>query len=155
MGYFFQHNKYSNKIFNTSQYSTTFVDIYKQLPPNKPVKPPKPFYDGEDLIKNFNYIKDDKNKPTNYDIKKKIFEDYFTKSKNYDKELKIYTEKYNIYKNTKMNFPEETSVINMIMNMLGLNNTYIIYMIYKKDYFYIIFFNSKMIIYIIYYIFDY
>ena len=123
------YNKYSNKIFNTSQYSTTFVDIYKQLPPNKPVKPPKPFYDGEDLIKNFNYIKDDKNKPTNYDIKKKIFEDYFTKSKNYDKELKIYTEKYNIYKNTKMNFPEETSVINMIMNMLGLNNTYIIYMI--------------------------
>lgn len=123
------YNKYSNKIFNTSQYSTTFVDIYKQLPPNKPVKPPKPFYDGDDLIKNFNYIKDGDNKPPNYDIKKKIFEDYFTKSKNYDKELKIYTEKYNIYKNTKMNFPEETSVINMIMNMLGLNNTYIIYMI--------------------------
>jgi hypothetical protein len=123
------YNKYSNKVFNTSQYSTSFVDIYKQLPPNKPVKPSKPFYNGEDLIKKFNYIKDGENKPTNYDIRKKIFEDYFTKSNNYDKEMKIYTEKYNIYKNTKMNFPEETSVINMIMNMLGLNNTYIIYMI--------------------------
>lgn len=127
--YNYIYSKYANKLLNTSQSLTSFMDIYKQLPPIKPKEPVKPYYNNENLLLNFNYIKDNDNKPINYDIKKKIFEDYFTNLKDFDNNMKIYNDKYNIYKNTQMTFPQNIYIIDMIGNMLGLNNKVIIYMI--------------------------
>jgi len=123
-GYIFKYiyNTYTGKIFNTTTSSTLFYDIYKQSAPVKPKQPIKPMYKGKDVLKTFVYKKDNEEKDPDYDMMKRLYEEYNDYLKNYDNEIKIYTEKYNIYKNTLTQFPAETNIISIIITLLGLDN---------------------------------
>jgi len=123
-GYIFKYiyNTYTGKIFNTTTSSTLFYDIYKQSAPVKPKQPINPMYKGKDVLKTFVYKKDNEEKDPDYDMMKRLYEEYNDYLKNYDNEMKIYTEKYNIYKNTLTQFPAETNIISIIITLLGLDN---------------------------------
>lgn len=116
--YKYIYNKYTNITLININNDETFYDIYKQTPPNKPRPVKKPLFKGRE----FSFKYDPKSTEPDYKYKKELMDDYYKAVDNYENDLKYYAQKYNIYKTSNANLGDKTFIINMIINILGLNN---------------------------------
>lgn len=121
---------------------TMFFDIYKQIEPQKPIKPdilinkPKDVSSNNiDLLVSFKYCNQKQLTTTpfpneclggsidNYNKNLNLIDEYYKTKKEYDENMKKYTDKYNIYKNNIINFPEILTIFQgMIPKFLGFDN---------------------------------
>jgi hypothetical protein len=115
--YKYIYKKYTdNPLLNSKKDITVFNDIYKQSPPIKPNFPVKPSILGE-----FSY--DPKNTTTDYKRKKEIIDNYYSAVKTYEADLNYYNQRYDNYKKSITDaLGEKVNIVNIFLNITGLNN---------------------------------
>ena len=130
-GYIYKYiyNKYTDITLNRKPNTESFYDIYKQTPPIKPRPIQEPVFKGVNLLNSFKYDPNNKNKDVDYKQKKELMDEYYISVKNYEKDMNYYTQKYNNYINSKSKLGDKTNLINIIINILGLNNYIHLYII--------------------------
>jgi hypothetical protein len=128
-GYIYKYiyNKYNDITLNRNNNPETLFDIYKQAPPTKPKSIPEPIFKGKNLLDSFKY--EPKNTNIEYKQKKEIMDEYYISVRNYDKDMLYYTQRYNNYINSNAKLSDTTNIINIIINILGLNNKIHLYII--------------------------
>jgi hypothetical protein len=128
-GYIYKYiyNKYNDITLNRNNNPETLFDIYKQAPPTKPKSIPEPIFKGKNLLDSFKY--EPKNTNIEYKQKKEIMDEYYISIRNYDKDMLYYTQRYNNYINSNAKLSDTTNIINIIINILGLNNKIHLYII--------------------------
>lgn len=115
--YKYIYKKYTdNPALNSKKDITVFNDIYKQSPPIKPSYPAKP-----SILSDFSY--DPKNTSAEYKRQKEIVDNYYSAVKTYEKDLKYYNERYENYKKSITDIlGEKVNIVNVFLNITGLNN---------------------------------
>ena len=118
-GHIYKHiyKKYTdNPLLNSEKNITVFNDIYKQAPPIKPSYPVKP-----SILSEFSY--DPKNTSAEYKRRKEIVDNYYSAVKSYDADLLYYNQRYENYKKSITNdLGEKINIVNVFLNITGLNN---------------------------------
>ena len=158
-GYIYKYiyNKYTDLTLNKTRNPETFYDIYKQAPPIKPRPIQEPTYKGKNLLNNSDFKYDPKSTDIDYKQKKEIMDEYYISIRNYDKDMNYYTQKYNNYINSKSKLGDTTNIINIIINILGLNNyihLYIIALLIFVSVIYYFYNNDLLLVCVIYLICD-
>lgn len=125
--YKYVYKKYTDITLNKTTNHETYYDIYKQSPPPKPSQINEPIFKGEPLLPTFKY--DSKSTDLNYKQKKEIMDDYYVSLKNYENDMRYYTQKYNNYINSNAKLGDTTNIINIIINIIGLNDKMTLYII--------------------------
>ena len=153
-GYIYKYiyNKYTDLTLTKTRNPETFYDIYKQAPPIKPRPIQEPTYKGKNLL-NSTFKYDPKNTDIDYKQKKEIMDEYYISIRNYDKDMNYYTQKYNNYINSKSKLGDTTNIINIIINILGLNNyihLYIIALLIFVSVIYYFYNNDLLLVCVIY-----
>lgn len=154
-GYIYKYiyNKYTDLTLNKTRNPETFYDIYKQAPPIKPRPIQEPTYKGKNLLNNSDFKYDPKSTDIDYKQKKEIMDEYYISIRNYDKDINYYTQKYNNYINSKSKLGDTTNIINIIINILGLNNyihLYIIALLIFVSVIYYFYNNDLLLVCVIY-----
>ena len=115
--YKYIYKKYTdNPLLNSENNITVFNDIYKQAPPIKPSLPVKP-----SILSDFSY--DPKNTSAEYKRRKAIVDNYYSAVKTYDADLLYYNQRYENYKKSITDtLGEKVNIVNVFLNITGLNN---------------------------------
>jgi len=115
--YKYIYKKYTdNPLLNSKKDITVFNDIYKQSPPIKPSLPVKP-----SILSEFSY--DPKNTSADYKRKKEIVDNYYSSVKTYEADLNYYNQRYDNYKKSITDaLGEKVNIVNIFLNITGLNN---------------------------------
>jgi hypothetical protein len=115
--YKYIYKKYTdNPLLNSKKDITIFNDIYKQSPPIKPSLPVKP-----SILSEFSY--DPKNTSADYKRKKEIVDNYYSAVKTYEEDLNYYNQRYDNYKKSITDaLGEKVNIVNIFLNITGLNN---------------------------------
>lgn len=115
--YKYIYKKYTdNPLLNSEKNITVFNDIYKQAPPIKPSYPVKP-----SILGDFSY--DPKNTSAEYKRRKEIVDNYYSAVKTYDADLLYYNQRYENYKKSITDaLGEKVNIVNVFLNITGLNN---------------------------------
>lgn len=124
-----------NDIDLNNNLTDTYVtfDMYKQAPPNKPSAVQLPIFNGDNLLKTFNYVDGGDINDVNYKEKKQLLEKYYNDVKEYEIAMREYQNKNDTYKisveKQKIKLDDKVYFFDILFNILGIKNKFNIFLI--------------------------